>query len=717
MHSPSATSPSWPSTDDTLLEQLALTSAWTLGQPQGVWVSPDGRTVLFRRSGPRSTVSDLYELDVATGAERLMLSAEDLLGGGEEQLSVEEKARRERARLSTRGVTSWTASDDGRRLLIPLSGRLHLLERASGQTRRLPIEGVTLDASLCPLGQRVAYVRDGDLFTFDISTSTESRVSPGASEGVSFGAAEFVAQEEMHRSYGYAWSPDGARLAYQVTDERPVEVLHVADATRPEQPPVAFRYPRVGTANAIVGLRIGSATGGPDLEVRWDAARWPYLARFSWPRRGRLTLLVQNRAQTEAVLFAVDPDTGALTELLRETDEAWINLDGALPVWTAEGAAFVWSSEREGAWRLYLHGADGALIRPLTEPDLGYIGVTGHDTARGALLVQASADPRQKHVYRIPLQGGAPERLSAGDGLHAGFFGGGTTVIHSVLSTGELRWSVRDAEGQERARLRSVAESPPYLPNLELTSVPLEGGETFAAIIRPRDFDPSRKYPVLLYVYGGPHASVVTVAPRTYLRDQWFADGGFVVVRVDGRGTPFRGRAWERIIQGDLISTALADQSAALAALGARYPELDLSRVAVTGWSFGGYMSAMAVLLRPETFHAAAAGAPVTDWRDYDTHYTERYMGLLDENAEGYDRTSALTYAASLSRPLLLIHGTTDDNVYFCHSLKLSQALFKAGKDAELLALPGITHMVPDPAVKVALERKIIGFLRRSLPG
>ncbi|HLU65542.1 MAG TPA: S9 family peptidase, partial [Kofleriaceae bacterium] len=221
--------------------------------------------------------------------------------------------------------------------------------------------------------------------------------------------------------------------------------------------------------------------------------------------------------------------------------------------------------------------------------------------------------------------------------------------------------------------------------------------------------------PVLLNVYGGPHVRTVGADPRAYLLDQWYADAGFIVVRSDNRGTPHRGRAWERAVHRDLCTTALDDQVAVLRALGAGRREMDLEQVGVFGWSFGGYLSAMAVLLRPEVFRAAVAGAPVTDWRDYDTTYTERYMGLPEENSDGYQRTSALSHAPRLERPLLLVHGTTDDNVYFTHSLKLAQALFRAGRHFEMLPLAGFTHMVPDPAVKKALVHRIVGFFRAHL--
>jgi dipeptidyl-peptidase-4 len=280
--------------------------------------------------------------------------------------------------------------------------------------------------------------------------------------------------------------------------------------------------------------------------------------------------------------------------------------------------------------------------------------------------------------------------------------------------SGERRQQVRGAEGRVLASLRSVAEQPPFLPNLELTTAG-DAPRFHAAVLRPRSFEKGRRYPVIVSVYGGPHVQTVTAARERYLVQQWIADHGFVVVSLDGRGTPARGRAWERAIRGDLIELPLADQVAGLQALGRKHPEMDLSRVGIYGWSFGGYFSALAVMRRPDVFHAAVAGAPVADWRDYDTHYTERYMGLPDENARGYERSSALSWAKRLSRPLLIIHGTADDNVYFTHSLKLSDALFRAGRPHEFLPLSGFTHMVPDPLVTERLYARIVGFLREHL--
>lgn len=714
-HDPAAVA-GWPAIDDSFIEQQTATFNFKLGTPGSVWVSPDGAAVLFTRSGARAFASDLYGFDVASGKVDRLLSAGDLLAGSNETLSVEEKARRERMRQVTRGITSFAASDDGSRLLIPLSGRLFIHDRGRKASREIALRGPALAPTLSPDGKLIALVRDGDLYTVDVAKSQEKRLTRKRSDAIEYGLAEFVAQEEMDRMKGLWWSPDSKFLAYQKTDETPVEVLHVADATRPEEPPIPFRYPRAGTDNAVVDLGITPARGGRTVWVKWDHKRYPYLTNVTWAARSPLTIAVMNRRQTELVLYQVDPKTGATRQLLREEDAAWINLDKEMPAWLPDGSGFLWTSERGGAWQLELRDTKGGLVRSLTGVKFGYQSFFGFDGDKKAAWVAGSSDPLQSHIHRVPLDGSAIEQVTKHEGEYA-MVPGEKTPVHVLIAKlgGETTWTVRRADGAVAGQLPSVAEKPPFKPSLELTTIEVDGNRFHAAVVRPRAFDKGRRYSVLVNVYGGPHANMVELDPNMYLLDQWYADAGFVVVRIDGRGTPKRGRAWERVIKNDLVTVAMADQVAVLRELAKTHPEMDMDQVGILGWSFGGYMSAMAVLLEPGVYRAAVAGAPVTDWRDYDTFYTERYMGLPEENAEGYQKTSALTHAKSLRRPLLLVHGTTDDNVYFTHTLKLSQALFRAGREFEMLPLAGFTHMVPDPAVKSALVHRIVGFFRRNL--
>ncbi|HVT18326.1 MAG TPA: DPP IV N-terminal domain-containing protein [Thermoanaerobaculia bacterium] len=728
--------------DPKFLEQYSATYHFSLGTPQAIRVAQGGRTVVFLRSAARSFVRDLYEMDVATGRERLLASAEKLLGGGEQHLSAEEKARLERARIAARGITVYDLSQDSARVVVPLSGRLFAGERATGAFRQLPSEGGDpLDPRFSPDGARVACVRGGDLYVIDVAAGTQWRLTTGATSTLSHGLAEFVAQEEMERREGYWWSPDSKTIAYEEADTSKVEVFHIADPMHPERQADAWPYPRPGRNNAEVRLGLVAVGGGRSLPAKtvwvdWDRAKYPYLARVTWEKEGPLTLLVQNRRQTEEQLLAVDPATGSTRSLLVESDPAWLNLMPAVPHWLEDGSGFLWISERTGEARLELRGSDGTPRRWLTPSGFGLRSLVGVDHSAGqgpgasnqtaagqgpgasnqtAAYLVASADPTQAQLWRVPLQGGEPVALTDEPGIHGAVFAhdASASVWSETLLSGGRSWSVRRRDGSAAGTLRSTAEEPPFFPRLELTTAGPLGFR--AAIVRPRAFQPGRKYPVLVRVYGGPTAQTVHSSPWEYLLDQWMADHGFVVVTLDGRGTPGRGREWERVIKGNLIDVQLGDQVAGLQALAAKHQELDAARVGMFGWSFGGYFSAMAAMRRPDVYKAAVAGAPVVDWQDYDTHYTERYLGLPADNQDGYRKSSVLTYCGQLAVPLLIVHGTADDNVYILHSLKLADALFRAGKSYEFLVLPGFTHMVPDAQVQTSLQGRIIGFFTARL--
>lgn len=703
---------------DDFLERWALTYRFRLGRPEAATPSPDGRSVLFLRSGPRSFVRDLYELDLASGRERVLLTAETLLGGEREELSAEERARRERQRLAARGIASYELSRDGRLVLVPLSGRLFLFERATGAVREMgeATAGFPLDPLLSPDGSRIALVRNGELHVIEVAGGAERRLTSGASEQVSHGLAEFVAQEEMDRDHGFWWSPDSRALVYQRSDTSALERFAIADAADPAKAVEHWPYPRPGKPNADVRLAIVPVAGGEPTWIEWDRERSEYLTRVVWDEDAPLTIVVQDRRQQELRVLAVDHETGATRELLVERDPAWVELDSEVPRWLPGGAAFLWTTERRGARQLELRGRDGSLVAELTPPGLGLSAVAGV-VADGTVVLEAGADPTETALWGVEARAGAvPRPLATAPGVHDAELGRQSRVWADAFesASGERSWRVmRDSAPTEHG-LRSVAEDPGLEPRLEFVTTATEPS-FHAVLVRPRDFAAGRRYPVLVHVYGGPTSQMVRRQPSRYLLDQWIADRGWVVVAIDGRGTPGRGRDWSRAVRGDLASLPLADQAAALRALGARHPELDLDRVGIWGWSFGGSMAALAVMREGQLFRAGVAGAPVTDWRDYDTHYTERYMGLPEENPEGYRETSALHWADTLDRPLLVIHGTADDNVYFLHSLKLADALFRAGKTYEFLPLAGYTHMVPDPLVTRRLYERIVEFLDRHV--
>jgi len=706
--------------DTAFLGQYATAWRLRLGDPSKFTPTPAGDAVLFLRApSGRSRDLALWSFDPATGRDTLLARAADLLAGAEETLTPEERARRERLRQTAAGIATFELSKDGATVLVPLASRLFLIERATGRARELAsANGPAADAGLSPDGRSVAVVRDGGLWVMDAVRGAERRLA--AREGdVTWGLAEFVAQEEMGRLRGFWWAPDSRRLLAQRTDVAGVERLHIADPARPERAPEEWAYPRAGTRNADVRLWLFDLARDDSLEVRWDRARWPYLCTVAWSEGAPLTLVVMNRRQTEAAVLAADEATGATRPLHVERDAAWLNLDQSVPRWVEGGRAWLWSSERGGRWALELRARSGALLRTLTTAADGYRRLLAVDEARGVAWVLGGDDPLEQHVLRVPLRpraGARTGRVTAPGGWHDGHFGGGAGEVWVEARErldGARAFVVRRADGGEAGAIVSHAETPLVTPRPEIFTA---GPRALRVrVLRPADFVAGRRYPVVLQVYGGPHHQDVTVRTRRMLMDQWLANQGFIVVAVDGRGTPNRGRAWERAIAGNLLDPAMDDQVAGLRAAAARVPEMDLTRVGVTGGSFGGTMTALALMTRPDVFHAGVSFAPVVDWRDYDTFYTERYLGLPDERPEAYRASSPLTYAARLERPLLLVHGTADDNVYFFHSLKLLDALTAAGRAVEFLPIVGQTHVLRDPVAMRRIEERTVEFFKRHL--
>lgn len=704
--------------DASFLRTYAQTRGFMLGRPVRPTPTADGKAVLFLRSQPRQARLSLYEFDVATGKTRGLLTPEQVLKGVEEKLSAEEKARRERMRVSVGGFTTFQVSSNDKLILLGLSGKLYVVERGSGKIRELNTgHGTVLDPKFSPDGSAVSFVRGHDLYLLDLKTDEERRLTTGGNREVTNGLAEFVAQEEMGRFTGYWWSPDSTRIVFEQADARGVEEWHVADPIHPDQKPHHSYYPRPGKKNVDVWLGIVAIKEGSTTRIDWDDKKYPYLTTVRWSKDGPLLVGVQTRDQRELALLAADPDTGKTKLLVKEQDASWVNLRQDVPRWLPENKGFLWVTERDGGPQLEWRAANGRFLRILVPASAGFQGLVDVNAKAGVVVYNASDDPTQSHLHSVNLQTGDSVALTAIPGQHTATFAKNHSIYahtarlaHVMPKTTVHRF---DDEQTLLGELPSVAEEPDFEPNVEYLRV---GKENFhAAVIRPRNFQAKTRYPVLVDVYGGPHHLHVASAKNRWLLDQWYADQGFIVVAIDGRGTPGRGRDWERAIYQKFGSIPVDDQAAALQELGKRFAEMDLKRVGVTGWSFGGYTAALAVLRRPDAFHAGVAGAPVVDWLDYDTHYTERYLGIPPKDEAAYKEGSLLTYAAKLSRPLLVMHGTADDNVYFRHSLKLVDALFRAGKDFEMLPLSGLTHMVPDPLVMERLHSRIVEFFKRSL--
>ena len=700
-------------------QALAATRNYTLGRPVHAMPTPDGREVLFLRSGPRDTKLGLYAYDVATHAVRRLAQPQEA-----ERLSVEERARRERARMTLTGITDFAVSDGGARVLVSQADQLSLVALPDGAATAIPGSG-WIAPHLSPDGRFVAAVRDNDLHVVDLASMRDTQVTTGGTELVTHGLAEFAASEELGRADGAWWSPDGMQLLYEEADSTGVERHFIADAGRPSVPPAEFRYPRAGTDNAKTRLGLIPREGGPTIWLAWDHDAYPYIARVAWRKAGRLSVVLLNRAQTRETVLAVDPATGQADTLLTEDDAAWLNLDAgeglglvgghALPYWLPDGSGFLWAAEQGAHWRLELRGADGTLRHAVTPPELPFLAFDDFDPATGIVTFTADPDRLGSALFRAPLAGGPATALAASPGLHDGIF---DEHQHAILldrtegADGVAATDILNGGGKVLAALPSVAERPPAIPRVEFRTA--GALQMDAAVLRPAGAKPGQRFPVVLSVYGGPSVKVVLRNPLASLENQCLADQGFIVASLDGRGTPGRGHDWERATKRDFIDLPLQDQVDGLQALGKAIPEMDLARAGITGWSFGGYLTAMAILRRPDVFRAGVAGAPVVDFADYDTAYTERYLGTPQSDPEAYRKTSVLSYAAGLSRPLLIMHGLSDDNVYFQNTVKLTQALTVAGKPYQLLLLPG-THLLPDPVLRARVDEARAAFLAKNL--
>ena len=701
--------------------QSARTQRFTLGTPRSYTIAPDRSRVVFLRSkGGTDRVHCLWVLDLPAGRdpqERLAADPAALLHGGTEHLSAAERARRERARQSGAGLVDYSTDKAVTQAAYALSSRLFRTDLRSGESAELPAQSPVLDPRLDPTGARIAYVNDGTLRLIEIDGSGDRALAEPDGPDVTWGLAEFVAGEEMGRDRGYWWSPDGEQLLAARVDNTPVQRWYIADPEHPERPPAAPAYPAAGTANAAVTTAL-IGIDGARIEIRWDTDAFPYLAAAHWSAGGPPLLLVQSRDQRQAQVLSIDPGSGLTRVERTDADPSWLDLIPGVPCWTPDG-------------RLVLHEIAGDETRlmvggtPVTE-GLQVRAVASVDED-GALIRASAEDPTRVDVYLAPLPsvgaGGnssgagkpAAIRLSEEPGVHAAVRAAGLTVLTSM----SMDWfgpSTRllDTDGSELAEIASLAETPVLTPSVRLHVIGERALRT--AVLLPTGWAPgSGKLPVLLDPYGGPQAQRVLSARNAYLEPQWLADQGFAVVIVDGRGTAGRGPAWDRAVFRNFADPVLEDQVDALQALAADYPDFDLERVAIRGWSFGGYLSALAVLRRPDVFRAAVAGAPVTEWRLYDTHYTERYLGHPDTDGPAYDHSSLVADASRLDRPLMIIHGLADDNVVAAHSLRLSSALLAAGKPHTVLPLSGVTHMTPQEVVAENLMLLQVEFLRSAL--
>jgi dipeptidyl-peptidase-4 len=695
-------------------ELAARTRRFSYGAPRGVTVTADGALVVFLRSaGSEDPADRMWVFDVETGAERQVADPADLLAD-EGELPPEERALRERLRLATSGIGSYTIDATGSSAIFAFAGRLFRADLRSAEVREIPTVGSVVDPRPDPTGQRIAYVSEGALHVVDEDGHDQVLA---AEAGVTWGLAEFVAAEEFHRFRGYWWAPDGRSVLAARVDESRVPRWHLHDPALPDQAPTTVAYPHAGGPNAQVSLHLLDLDGGW-VDVHWDRETYPYLVSVSWSETGGPLITVLRRLQQHGLVLSVDPRTGETQVHAELADPRWVEPVPGTPAYLPDGRVLVGGELAHDGYDARCLFADGSLLTP---PDLYVRRVSGR--VDSDLIVEAQdGEPSEQHVYRVRaaagVSGAEAKRITPTAGWHVAHGARDTLVIGTLsLEHASCRYRVYRRD-QPVGELTSHAAAPPYAPRPVLERVTDRRLPT--GVLYPRSHVAGRRLPVLVDIYGGPgHQEVVAVRSR-WVERQWWADNGFAVVAIDNRGTPGVAPSFDKAIHRRFADVILTDQVDGLAALADKHTDLDLSRVAIRGWSFGGYLAALAVLRRPDVYHCAVAGAPVTDWALYDTAYTERYLGMPGDGSDVYTHNSLLELAAEPpvrptdARPILLVHGMVDDNVVAAHTLRLSAALLAAGRPHFMIPLTGATHMAAG-GLSERLLRLELDFLRRSL--
>ena len=694
-------------TTDSFPRQYARTRRFTLGEPRDLRVSPDRSTVFFARSRSGSDpVTCLWACDTKSGVERLLVDPTNLDSGS--GLSAAEQAVRERLRESAEGITGYDTDAECATGVFTVSGRTFHVDLISGDVTALNIGDGAFDPRISPNGQYLAAVI-GSTFRVVSIAEPETPIIELTTDILEahWGMAEFIAAEEMGRMRGHWWSPDSTQVLVEFVDNRGVSEWSLSDPAQPWAPQRSTRYPAAGTSNAAVSLHIANVGSEVVTNVTWDQATFEYLARVSWDSSGPL-ITVQSRDQRILEVLRVDPVDGSTIPIWHDEDESWVELVAGTPVGIGPHD-IITAADRDGARRLIVDG------KPVTPLDLQLRSVIHADSDEVLFVANPIDDSTVQHLWKWHRDEGLTNLV------------GGNVVAQAAGTTDFVITRTAHLEGADQpwvlpggGQLTSHSENPLCQPNVVITrGLTPEGHSLDVGIILPsRPID--GPLPVLVDPYGGPHALRLLRSQRAHLNSQWFADQGFAVIVCDGRGTPGRGSEWERSVHGDLATPVLADQVAALD-IAAKHCEmhlglnLDLSRVAIRGWSFGGYLAALAVIREPQRFHVAVAGAPVTEWRWYDTHYTERYLGNPQTEPESYRQSSLIDDLHALERPLLLIHGLADDNVVAAHTLQLSSALLAIGAPHSVLPLAGVSHMTPQEVVAENLLHLQLEFMREHL--
>lgn len=716
------------------IERIFSSPALTGESIRALRFAPNGEVLTYLK-GRENDASryDLWQYDIETGQHRLLVNS-DSLYAGPQNLSDEEKARRERLRLSGSGIVSYQWSTQSDALLFPLNGDVYYYKLASNRVRQITdTEAFETDAKLSPQGNYVSFIRDQNLYTVNLQSGHEQAVTTSGGGAVKYGMAEFVAQEEMDRMTGYWWAPDESKLLLTRVDESPVEIATRSEIYADRIEMIKQRYPFAGTDNVAIDLGVVDLKRSDkslETEIEWlglESLGDGYLARVKWVNDAqRFTYQWQSRDQQQLQLRIVDTHDLHQRVLITETSDSWVNIHDEL-YFLNDNKHFVWASERSGFKHLYLYRLDGSLIRQLTAGHWAVDQLEAIDEQTGVIYFTGRLQsPLQRHLYRNQLNTGAPgspSRITEREGMHDVQF---AANAQSYLDTFESpqqpeQVSLHGPTGERLAWLNKNAidrDHPlkPYYSDwlyADYGTLEAEDGQTlYYQLTKPADFDANKKYPVMVYVYGGPGVQVVDKGFANLFL-QYMAQHGYVVFSLDNRGSANRGKAFEAPIYRNMGTPEVADQVRGVEYL-RTLDFVDPDRIGIYGHSYGGYMTLMSMFKAPEYFAAGVAGAPVTDWRLYDTHYTERYMGM-PQQGDAYEQSSVFPYADQLEGDLLIYHGMADDNVLFTHSTKLYKQLQDNKQQFQMMNYPGKKHSLNGTATKIHRHQLIHEFFQQTL--
>jgi len=722
----------------TMAEKLTIERIFDGGSlagaaPRGLQISPDGSRVTFLRAKPDDQFQlDLWEYQLKDNKTRLLVDSKKLEPNGE-QLSDAEKARRERERTAgLHGIVSYQWSPDGKQLLFPIGGKLYVYSLATPDAapKVLDTGDNVIDPKISPKGRYVSYVRDQNLWITDLSTGEAKQLTHDGGGTVHNGEAEFVAQEEMDRSTGYWWAPDESSIAFERYDEAHVQVTKRTELYADHTDVIDQRYPGAGTPNVMVKLGLVAPTGGQPRWIDLGKDTDIYLTRVNWVPDGKhVTYQRMPRSQQRLELRLVDAKTLSQRTLLTETSDNWINLNDDL-TFLKDGKSFLWGSERSGYHHLYLYGIDGKLRHAVSEGEWPIDGLLAVNEHSGIVYVSSNKDAvPERQVYALKLDGStakAPVRISQGAGTHMVEFAHDASFYVDDFSSIDTppQVSVHKPDGAlltwiEPNKLDEKHPFWPYRDSLikpEFGTLKAADGQTlYYRVYKPAGFDPTKKYPVFDTYYGGPSAQVVANTWGDYF-NQYMAQQGFVVFSLDNRGMARRGHVFEAPIYQQLGAVEVDDQLVGIQWLKSQ-PWVDGRHIGVFGWSYGGFMTTMMLAKASDQIAGGVAVAPVTNWRLYDTFYTERYLGRPQDNDAGYTRSSPMAWLDGLTAKLYLVHGMADDNVLFLNSTELMAELQKRGTQFQFMAYPGAKHGLNLPGQRTHVYHLIEHFFQQQVKG